>query len=117
MPLTCGCPDDAEWWYEPPRDFTILNTSCRKRCASCGKLIDIGSECLKFHRWRDSKSDVEEAIHGDTVHLAPYWMCEACGEQFLNLYALGYCIALGDNMMELLAEYQEMTGFKKERIS
>lgn len=112
MPLTCTCTDDYEFWYDLPDDFTTLNTSRRKRCSSCGKLIDIGAECLKFRRCRDPKTDIEEAICGDGIAIAPYWMCEKCGEQFLNLAALGYCIDPSENMMELLVEYQEMTGFK-----
>jgi hypothetical protein len=117
MPLTCECPyeyDAAEWYFYPPDDFTRLDTRRRKRCSSCGKLIDIGAECLKFDRRREPKSDVEESIYGDgdTVPLAPLWMCETCGEQFLNLEALGYCIDPTENMMELLKEYQEMTGFE-----
>lgn len=114
MPLTCECPeiDNAAWYYDPPADFTVLDTSRRKRCSSCGKLIDVGAECLKFHRWRGPRSDVEEWIYGDEIPLADWWMCEKCGEHFLNLEALGYCISPDENVMELLLEYQEMTGFR-----
>jgi len=36
---------------------------------------------------------------------------------FGSISALGYCINLGtDNMLELLAEYQKMTGFKKIEV-
>lgn len=110
MPLTCYCPeaDSADWYYLNPTDFTRLDTARRKRCASCGELINIGAEALKFIRWRDPRSDVEEWIHGDSIYLADWWMCEKCGEQFFNLEALGYCVCLGENMMDLLAEYREM---------
>lgn len=118
MPLTCNCceDDDAKWYFDKPRYFTCLDTRRRKRCSSCGKLIDIGAECLKFTRWRNPKSDVEEDIYGDDVPLAPLWMCKTCGEQYLNLDALGYCIDPTENMMELLEEYQEMTGFEKAGV-
>jgi hypothetical protein len=41
-------------------------------------------------------------------------MCEECGEIFLNLDALGYCLFIGDHMQGLLKDYQEM---QKEAVA
>lgn len=117
MPLTCEYPDEVHfdgWQYEPPEDFTVFDRSKRKRCCSCKNLINKGDECLKFERFRPPKSEIEEAIVGEEVYLAPFYMCYRCGEIFLNLSALGYCIILPENMEELLEEYQDMTGFKAQ---
>ena len=113
--LNCSCADwegDA-WCYIPPYDFTNLNTSKRKRCCSCKKMVDKNATCLKFERFRPATSDIEERIHGGDVDLAPWYMCEWCGEMYLNLDALGYCHMLGDSMVETMHEYWKMTGFYK----
>ena len=115
MGLSCSCSDwDGEGWYyiQATEDFTKLSTSRGKRCCSCKELVSIGSDCLKFKRYRGPTSDIEERICGDEVQIAPWFMCEKCGEQYMNLEALGYCIYIGDNMLDLLGEYREM---QKER--
>jgi len=108
--LTCECPEyDGDGWYYIPADwFAPLNTTKRKRCCSCKQLIDINAESLKFERWRATYGDIEERIWGEEVSLASWYMCEICGEQFLNLEALGYCLNLADNMLSCLAEYREL---------
>ena len=117
MSLSCSCPDwDGEgWFYIPATEYFVgLDTTKRKRCCSCKGLITIGDDCLKFKRFRSPKSDIEEKIYGDEVRLADWHMCEKCGEQYLNLEALGYCIDIGENMFNLLEEYKQM---QKERAS
>ena len=118
MTLSCTC---FEWdgegfaWYAP-NDFTRLHVARRKRCCSCNKLIDLDSEVLKFNRIRYPISDVEEKIYGEDgeIPMAPWYMCEGCGEIFLNLDELGYCIDIElDSMPELLKDYHEMTGFRR----
>ncbi|HID69898.1 MAG TPA: hypothetical protein EYP35_05410 [Desulfobacterales bacterium] len=79
-------------------------------------MIDLDSEVLKFNRVRYPISDVEVKIYGEDgeIHLAPWYMCAACGEIFLNLNALGFCIDIElDSMPGLLEDYHEMTGFKR----
>jgi hypothetical protein len=39
-------------------------------------------------------------------------MCERCGEIYLNLNALGYCMVPTDEMTEALREYHEISGFQ-----
>ena len=109
--LTCSCPEyDGDGWYYIPADwFKPLNTARRKRCCSCQTLIDIGSESLEMTRGRASYGQVEEKIYGEEIELASWYMCEVCGEQFLNLEALGYCLDITSNMLNCLAEYRELS--------
>lgn len=112
--LSCSCSDDFDsWWYLGPNDFTVLNTSRRKRCCSCKKLIDIGSQCVELQRYRSPLSDIEEQIYFDEVPIASWWLCEWCGEMYFNFEALGYCYYAGDSLNEMLKEYWELTGFKQ----
>lgn len=116
--LSCSCSEwDGEGWYwmfnYPGEEWPILKTKKRKRCCSCKELISIGAECLEFERYRAPLSDIEERIWGDEVQIASYYMCLSCSEIFLNLDALKYCLDITQKMTEALAEYWELTGFKK----
>lgn len=118
--LSCECYDwDGEGWgYYCPEDFTTLNTKRRRRCLSCKELIEIGSPCLEFERHRYPQNEIEERIHGDwdvEIPIAPYWMCEKCGEKYLNLHNIGYCIEIPQDMRELMKEYWELTGFEPKK--
>ena len=117
MGLSCSC---QEWEgegvaYEPPKDFSKLETSKRKRCSSCNKLIDVNSLVLSFGRFRAPESDVEINIFGDDgeIRLANHYLCEKCGEIYLNIESLGYCVDPDENMNDLLKVYHEISGFKK----
>lgn len=110
--LSCECDlGYANWYYTPSDDFKTLDTTRRKRCCSCKKLINIGSLSFKLHRHRDPNSDIEECIYGDSVPLAPWYLCEWCGEMYFTLNELGYCYWAGDDIREYLKEYWELTGF------
>ena len=86
--LSCTCDFDYDSWYEmAPDDFVKFNRKRRNRCISCNVLIDIGQDCLEFAMWRIPYSWVEEKIYGDCVPIANRYMCEKCGEIFLNLTA------------------------------
>lgn len=111
MSLSCSCYDsDFAWYFDRPIDFTTLQTKKRKRCKSCNKLINVGSTCLRFTRYKYPETEIEERIHGggSEISLASYYHCETCGEQYFNLSELGFCIDIEDNMFELLREYQEL---------
>lgn len=115
MSLSCTCyeNDDAAWYWWPPDDFSKFSKRKRKRCCSCKSLITLGADCLEFTRTRSPVSDIEERIHGDgpeAVSLASWYMCETCGEQYLNLTAYGYCVNIEDNMLDLLAEHRRLNG-------
>jgi len=116
MSLSCSCdydPDSVSWWYLCPSDinFTPLKTSKRKRCCSCKILININNSCLSFSRYRAARSDIEERIFGDEVRLSDWYLCESCGEIFLNLNVLEYCYYMGDDLRENLQDYWDLTGF------
>lgn len=110
--LSCGCDNEHEWYYIPPDDFIEFDAIRRKRCASCGELINFVTDCLKFDCYRYPYNDIEEKIYGDEVPMAYRYMCEPCGEIFLNLNDLSYCISLGDDMRENLSDYWDLTGFE-----
>ena len=108
MSLSCYCDDgDFDWYYNGPDDYTTLNTKRSRKCCSCKARIKVGDLCVKFTRCeRPNEESVSWRIHGDERPLAPYFMCEACGDQYFNLEALGFCISVGsDNMQRLREEY------------
>ena len=118
MGLSCSCGEwDGDGWYWEytlPRDenqiYTKLKTNRGRKCCSCAGWISVGDDVLEFARFRSANSDIEERIYGDTVRLASWFMCEECGEIFLNLDALGYCVQIDDHMAALLEEYREQHG-------
>ncbi len=110
MSLSCSCGDwDGEGWvYDIPSEFIKLDTSKRKRCSSCKDLIDIGSDVLRFRRFRYARDEIELDIHGDDgeIDLAPWFICESCGEIYLSLDDLGFCLDPSDDMRVNLKDYQ-----------
>lgn len=114
MSLSCSCPewegDGWYWQFTLPKDenqiYSKLQTKRSRKCCSCGGRIAVGDDCLEFTRFRAANSDIEERIIGDEVPLASWFMCEKCGEIFLNLDALGYCFNIDDKMSDLLEEYR-----------
>jgi len=121
MSLSCSCGDwDGEGWaFEYPSDFVKLETSRRKRCKSCGELIDIGAECVHFRRFRAPKSIVEVNIYGECgeIALAPWYQCKKCGEIYMNLEAAGYCLQPDEDMQEAISEYHALTGFDPKKYT
>lgn len=125
MGLSCSCPDwegePGDWAYYPPDDFTIFTGIGKKkrraRCSSCKKLIDIGTECLEFGRIRAPYTEMEQRISGDEIPIASLWQCADCGEQYLNLNAIGYCMSPTDDMRECLKEYHLISGFSPSVVS
>jgi len=108
----CYCDNNYYFYYDAPIDFAEFDKWRRKRCVSCAKLINYSALCLEFHRYRDSRGDYEENRFGDTVEMASKFMCEKCGEIYLNLNALGYCHILGGDIREDLYDYWELTGWR-----
>jgi len=115
MSLSCSCdfdPSDYDSYYYFPNDFSTFKHSRRKRCVSCKKLIDIGATVIEFEKYRHPHDDIEERCKGDEIYMSSFYMCEGCGEIFLNLNATGLCMDVcNDSMQECLKEYHEMTGF------
>jgi len=119
MSLSCSCYEyDGEgvFWY-PPDWFVNLTTKRRKRCLSCNSLINLNTPCLEFPYYSGCKDDIEYRIHGDVeIRRGTYRLCESCGEIYLNLSSIGYCLDISNSMVEYLKEYHELTGFKKEGL-
>jgi hypothetical protein len=69
-----------------------------------------------FIRTREPKDEIELRIYGDgdTVDMPTLYMCEKCGDQFMNLDALGFSIDICENMFDLLKEYREIYGKAKQ---
>lgn len=118
MSLSCTC---AEWegdgWaWRCDNDFTVLEGKRRKRCCSCKDMISIGAQCVELKRIRYPRTEVEERILGECAEtqMASWYLCENCGEIYLNLDALGYCYNIGDDLREDLKEYHAVTGFVPE---
>jgi hypothetical protein len=126
MPLTCSCDVDYEyeegdWYYDfitNLEDFEPLQTKRRRRCVSCGELINIGAPSIKYSRVRYPYDDlesrkklsmnIEDALEEEAkITASPHYHCEKCGEIWLNLQAVGFeCIAPNENMPKMLEEYQ-----------
>ena len=113
MGLTCSC--DSDWYPEPGdwylngsfSDYKPLPFKIRKRCCSCKNLINVGDLSIEHKRVRVPKHDVEINIYGDDgeIPIASDWMCETCGDLFLSLTELGYCVNPRDDMHELIKDY------------
>jgi len=118
MGLSCSCGDwegePGSWTYFDPEDFIKFSKARRKRCSSCKKLIGIGDDCLEFLRERAPYTEIEERICGEEIPMSPLFMCEHCGEIYLNLSAVGYCLSPDNSMDEYLMEYHELTGFSQQ---
>ena len=106
--LSCSCSewDGDGWYYETPSGFTTFRRRRRKRCISCKELIEKGSDCLEFQIFRGPDDEIEENIHGDEVQIASKYHCEKCGEIFLNLSDIGYCLDITNSMELYMDEYR-----------
>jgi hypothetical protein len=110
-PLSCYC---VEWdgdgvGWNVPNNFTNLNTKKGRRCQSCKTIIKPGNTCLEFERFRYPQSEIELKIYSEEEELpmASHYLCEHCGEIFINLDDMKFCITPYENMDELLKEYQQ----------
>lgn len=119
--LTCSTED---WEPEPgmkcwdwPSDYMPMpQFKRRRRCCSCGKLLNPGETVISWECEKIPNTDVEVAIYGEegAVPLATRYACERCADIGLSLMELGYSFAPGDNAQGLLAEYQAMSPSNKK---
>ncbi len=118
MPLTCYCdwePEAGMWFYYPPADYSTLSTKRARKCSSCGERIAVGDLCCKFNRNKIPEHDVEVRIWGEDgeIPLAPWFICERCGDLWWSMNDLGFeCVGPGENMLELVREYAATYGPK-----
>ena len=116
MSLSCSCNDDAEWYYEPDDDYSILNTKQRRKCCSCHGCIKRGDIVLSMRCWKYPEyGSIKEKIYGEDgeVPMPMKYLCERCADLYLSLNELGFCINLGDDMRELVKQYAEVYGKRK----
>ena len=118
--LSCDCSDEWSgegWCWFVPYDFTIYNKKRGKRCCSCKKIIIHKDDtCVEFTRMREPYTEIEEKISGEEIDIASLFMCERCGEIFLNLTEIGYCLDItGDSMETNLKKYWDLTGFNPQK--
>ena len=113
MSVYCSCdyelePGDIKWFNSD--DFKSLSSSRRQRCRSCGELINLGSDCVEFHRAKIPDHDVECAIYGEDgeIQMASHFLCEECGGIWFSLYELGLCVDYDCNQRDNVAEFNSM---------
>lgn len=88
--------------------FFPLATKSSRRCCSCSGKINVGDLALRFNRFRSATDFEADRLGWDEVKLSPWFMCEECGEIFLNLDSAGFCIDISEHMHALMEEYREM---------
>jgi len=113
MSLSCSCdfePQECAWYWSGVSEFKLMGVSARrKKCCSCGDVINSNHEVIEFYRYRSTLNDIEERIYGDEKQLASHFMCEECGGLYLALDELGYgCLDISKPMKDYVIEYNEM---------
>ena len=109
--LSCSCEFDIEIdepFHYIPKEFVVFKKLRRKRCISCAELIEHKSECVEF-KWQ--KQDES----GNEIEMASTFMCGDCGEKYLNLTSIGYCIDLGENMEYYMEQYRTLDESEKAK--
>ena len=107
MSLSCGVMilGDAADWYLNQERFEVFVGKRSVRCKACKALIESGIKCWHLGRFREPRSGLEWRIYGDEVSLAPWHLCERCGDIYSSLTELGFCVDPTESMDEQLAEY------------
>jgi hypothetical protein len=93
-----------------PKDYSTLQACKRKRCMSCGELIEIGAIVALVHRVKIPEYEIECKIYGEDGEIprAPGYLCEGCADICFSLDDLGFCVNPYEDMRELLSEYVDM---------
>ena len=122
MSLTCSCdsdwyPDPGDWYWDfrYEMDYEKYPFKRRRKCCSCGEMIDVGSLVLQFTRAKVPDTDIECKIYGEegAIPIASDWMCEKCGDIYFSLEELGYCMNPRDKMSDLLRDYIEQKNWNE----
>jgi hypothetical protein len=106
MSISCDCGGgDYDWYYNAPKDYSVLRTNRRQRCYSCRELIDLGSDVGVFDNWRVPSTDIQVRIYGEDgeIPMADHYMCETCIGLFWAITELGFCVSMvkGERMADL----------------
>ncbi len=117
MSLSCAIDSDSgdyECFFRDIEDEAPLSTKRARKCCSCGAQILVGQASRRVPRGRppyERCNWIEERIYGDEVPLAPYYLCETCGDLADSLSELGFCFTLGGQSLKAqIAEYREEGG-------
>jgi len=110
--LSCGCDFEGDLdlpFYYIPNDFQTCKSFKKVRCVSCKKPLKRFDLSVKFSWFLLKGADYDDDYKINGVD----YMCEDCGEKYLNLTALDFCIQVGPgiSMDDYMAEYHEITGF------
>jgi hypothetical protein len=116
MSLSCSCDFDYydfDYWWEDHSDLKPVKIGRRKRCSSCKELINYGTECIEFYKYRSPRNSIEERIYDTHVPIASNFMCEECSGLYLALSELGYeCLSINRSMKNYVAEYNSIHNTK-----
>ena len=97
---------DHDWDYLSPDKLSVFSAKRRKRCSSCGELINIGECVAEFDCYRHPKTLVEENIYGECgeVPLANRYLCKSCSEAYFSMRKTGglKLIPPTENMLDLI---------------
>lgn len=115
MSLICGCdvdwyPEPGDWyWNNEPSDYKPIPFKRRKKCCSCGTLIDVGALAVEHTRVRVPDTDIEINIYGEEgeIPIASDWMCETCGDLYFSIVEIGYCVSPRSDMREIIKEHND----------
>lgn len=115
MPLICECGFDFDEsvvgdcyrYYTGSSDYKSPPEGRRKRCSSCGELINHDELTIEHYRARTTKSEIESRIHGEEgeIPIGSHYTCEKCSDIFLSLSELGYCVLACEHMETVLSDY------------
>lgn len=111
--LSCGCGYEGDIdlpFYYIPTDFSIFKSFKKTECVSCSKKLKRFDLSVKFTWFVLKQYEYDEVYKLNGIN----YMCEECGEKYLNLTALDFCIEIGPgvSMDDYMEEYHDMTGFK-----
>ena len=120
MSLSCACDwdgDDPEWYWWPPKDYTVYRKLRGQYCCSrrCTHMIGYGQTVGEVTRSRQpTEWELDNLCNwgdeGDPEYkwLASSYMCERCTDLFFSFEDLGFeCVSPYEDMLFLAQEYHE----------
>ncbi len=76
-------------------------------------MLNSGDIVTEHICYRNARTAFEERIWGDQVFLANKYLCESCSDIYFSLVELGYGFNLGDDMRDLLRDFQDIENARK----
>lgn len=128
MSLSCSCDYDgeADWYWWPPKDYSIYKKLRGQHCCckGCTHMIGYGQTVGEVTRSRPPTHWEIEYIVGwgdeadpEFKYLASAFMCERCTDLFFSFQDLGFeCVSPYESMVGLAKEYHDIYGRKDKDI-